>query len=175
MKQIVLMLLSLGIVLTLCLPAGADTEMPRSVIGNGGGGMSGDSNVVSGSTLGQAAIGFVAGPSNVHQIGFWYGGELLSPAAEEEASRIREYELCQNYPNPFNPVTTLEFAVPIRSRVTIRLYDVTGREVMELVDEHLDPGVHRAVMDAAGLSSGVYFYRMTAGAFVESKKLVLLK
>ena len=174
MKKFIRVLPALGIMSLFATLVFAETEMPRSVVANGGGALEGAGYVISGSTVGQAAIGFTSGPSNIHQIGFWYGGELLTPA-EEETLPVRTYELRQNYPNPFNPLTTLEFSVPMRSRVTVRLYDVTGREVMTLVDEDLDPGRHQVVMDAEGLSSGVYYYRMRAGRFVESRKLVLLK
>jgi len=100
-----------------------------------------------------------------------------SPTAVEEIStRIpSSFALEQNYPNPFNPSTTIQFALAKRSHVTLKLFDIRGREVSTLLDETLAPGSHKVVFEAKGLSSGVYFYRIAAGEFVETKKLALLK
>ncbi|HTY21686.1 MAG TPA: T9SS type A sorting domain-containing protein, partial [Desulfomonilaceae bacterium] len=80
-----------------------------------------------------------------------------------------------NYPNPFNPRTDVRYLVPGVSDVKIAVYDVLGREVAVLVNERKQPGSYKAVFDASGLASGVYLYRMTAGSFVESQKMLLLK
>ncbi len=85
------------------------------------------------------------------------------------------YSLSQNYPNPFNPSTTIEYSLPQRSQVVMKIYDVTGREVETLVNQIQNGGNHSAVLNASGLASGVYFYRITAGNFVDIKKMVLLK
>ncbi|MBD3348870.1 MAG: T9SS type A sorting domain-containing protein, partial [Candidatus Eisenbacteria bacterium] len=81
----------------------------------------------------------------------------------------------QNVPNPFNPVTVIGYAVAQPTHVTLVVYDVTGREVTRLVDREVAPGRYKATFDARGLASGVYFARMTAGGFTETRKLVLLK
>jgi hypothetical protein len=97
-------------------------------------------------------------------------------AVEELAGEIpKEYALRQNYPNPFNPSTTIEFALPKSAFVTLRVYDLLGRQVGELVNEKLAPGNYKTQWDARGFASGVYFYRLQAGQFVETKKLVLLR
>ncbi len=83
--------------------------------------------------------------------------------------------LRQNYPNPFNPTTTIEFALPKSSRATLKVFDLLGREVATVVDENLPVGVHKAEWNAGGFSSGVYLYRLQAGDFVETKKLLLLR
>ncbi|GEM_PF-3552932 len=175
MKTSILTLLTLALVLELHHPAAAQTGMPQSVVGNGGGPMTGTSYQISGGTLGQAAIGVLSGPSNIHHIGFWHPAFLLTPVEETETLSPSVYRLGQNYPNPFNPVTTVEFSVPERAHVVIKIYDVSGREVMTVVDGDLDPGHHRRVVDAEGLPSGIYFCRMTAEGFLKSTKLVLLK
>jgi len=69
----------------------------------------------------------------------------------------------------------LEYAIPFRARVSMRLYDVTGREVRTLIDEEMDPGQYAIVLEASGLSSGVYYFRMTAGDFVQTRKVALVK
>jgi hypothetical protein len=81
----------------------------------------------------------------------------------------------QNYPNPFNPSTTIEFVLPKSAFVTLRVYDLLGRQVGELVNEKLGPSTHKTQWDASGLASGVYFYRLQAGDFVETKKLLLVR
>ncbi len=93
----------------------------------------------------------------------------------EHPSLPRQFALWQNHPNPFNPATTIRFTLPRRSTVTLKVYDVRGREVATLVDAVLEPGTHAVRFDAAGLPSGVYFYRMRAGDFVDAKKLMLLR
>jgi len=86
-----------------------------------------------------------------------------------------KYELFQNYPNPFNPSTTIKYNLPEVSVVIIKVYDVLGREVSSLVNELKQPGKYEINFDASSLSSGTYFYRIQAGSFIETKKMVLLK
>lgn len=83
--------------------------------------------------------------------------------------------LFQNYPNPFNPATTIQFAVPKRSQVTLTLFDLLGREVATLVDDELQPGEFKLIFDVSGLASGVYLYQLKAEGFVRTRKLTLLK
>ena len=85
------------------------------------------------------------------------------------------YSFRAPYPNPFNPTTTLSFELPKASKVQLTVFDVTGREVLGLVDGQMNAGSHNIVFDAAGLTSGVYFVRMQAGDFVQSRKMLLLK
>ena len=94
----------------------------------------------------------------------------------EQALEIpRQFGLKQNYPNPFNPSTTIKYELPKSSLVTLTVYDLLGREVSVLVNERRDAGVHETKFDGAGLASGVYFYRLTAGSFVQTRKLLLMK
>jgi hypothetical protein len=74
----------------------------------------------------------------------------------------RQLVLEQNYPNPFNPVTTIAAAVPVESDVSLRVFDMLGREIGEVFNGRWSPGFHRVQVDAGGLSSGVYFYRLEA-------------
>jgi hypothetical protein len=85
------------------------------------------------------------------------------------------FGLSQNYPNPFNPTTGVRFQVPGVSQVNITVYDILGREVAVLANEVKQPGVYEVTFDGSNLASGLYVYRMTAGSFVESKKMVLEK
>ena len=92
---------------------------------------------------------------------------------EEELPTV--YALAQNYPNPFNPSTVVQYSVPTGGLVMLKVYNVLGQEVRTLVNEQQAPGTYRVRFDATGLASGLYFYRITAGAFVDIKKMMLLK
>ena len=86
-----------------------------------------------------------------------------------------EFSLSQNYPNPFNPTTVISYQLSAVSRVALKVYDVLGREVVTLVNERQKAGSYSVNFDASALPSGVYFYRITAGSFVATKKLVVVK
>ena len=103
------------------------------------------------------------------------GGEQILTLKK---SRVipEEISLRQNYPNPFNPVTTIGFSLPEEINVTLRVYDLTGRMVSELLNGKLVSGVHEVRWDASGFSNGVYFVRMESGnKFVQTQKMILLK
>jgi photosystem II stability/assembly factor-like uncharacterized protein len=85
------------------------------------------------------------------------------------------YVLHQNYPNPFNPATSIEFRIPAPGRVTLKVYDTVGREVATLIDDEKNAGVYTVGFDASYLSSGAYFYTLTAGEFAETKRLLFIK
>ena len=87
----------------------------------------------------------------------------------------REFVLLHNYPNPFNPSTNIKYALPHASHITLTVFNTLGQIVRELVNGELRAGYHEVQFDAAGLTSGVYFYRMRAGDFVETKRLLLLR
>lgn len=86
-----------------------------------------------------------------------------------------DFSLFQNFPNPFNPSTKINYQIPIDTKVTIKLFDVIGNEVITLVDENKSAGSYEVNLDAANLQSGIYFYRLHAGKFTAAKKLILLK
>jgi subtilisin-like proprotein convertase family protein len=93
----------------------------------------------------------------------------------EPVEIIQDFELHQNYPNPFNPSTTIKWQMPESGNVTLKIYDVLGREVITLVNEELSAGKHDVTFDASQFSSGVYFYQLKAGDFIEIKKMILIK
>ena len=97
-------------------------------------------------------------------------------------SGVKNFHLEQNYPNPFNPSTSIRYTVPSvtlneveGSRVSLKVYDVLGNEVATLVNEEKPAGSYEVKFDAAGLSSGIYFYKLQAGSLVETKKMILMK
>jgi hypothetical protein len=85
------------------------------------------------------------------------------------------YRLSQNYPNPFNPITTIKYQIPELSFITLKVYDVLGNEIKTLVNKEKPVGSYNIEFDATSLPSGIYFYQLQAGSFVETKKMVLLK
>jgi hypothetical protein len=98
------------------------------------------------------------------------------PTAVETSGGIpRVYGLSQNYPNPFNPSTVISWQLPSAGEVKLAVYDLLGREVATLVDRELAPGTYTASFNGARLASGVYIYRLTAGQYVEARKMMLTK
>ncbi len=126
-------------------------------------------------SVGQGVVGVVSDERYTAEIGFWYQPGWILTGVPDDPGLSPVFMLSQNRPNPFNPVTTVEFGVERPTHVTVRLYDVRGREVRTLVDEGRDAGLHSVVLNASGLASGVYLCRMEAGSFVAERKLVLLK
>jgi Secretion system C-terminal sorting domain len=93
----------------------------------------------------------------------------------EEPPVPAAYALYQNYPNPFNPVTGVRFQVPGTSDVKLVVYDILGKEVAVLVNERKGAGQYEVRFDGAGLASGVYLYRLVAGKYVETRRMLLVK
>lgn len=105
-------------------------------------------------------------------------GRFLQPLTgiEDENNMILEkFALFQNYPNPFNPSTTISYQIPKQSNVTLKVFDLLGKEVATLVDEKREAGSYEVKFSGASLPSGLYFYRLQSGLFSETKKLILLR
>ncbi len=118
-------------------------------------------------------IEFTLGPDG--EIVF-VNGTLKFPVSVEELPGLpTEFAMSQNYPNPFNPSTTIRFDVPEQTYVSIKIYDITGREVAELVSDEFSPGIYTVEWNAQGVASGVYYYRITAGEFTQVRSLVFMK
>jgi len=88
---------------------------------------------------------------------------------------VTNFKLEQNYPNPFNPTTMINFSVPYSTFVNLKVYDAIGNEVVILVNENKPVGTYTVSFNATGLSSGVYYYKLEAGNFGETKKMILLR
>lgn len=103
------------------------------------------------------------------------GSTTLATAVREEGSIPQAFQLAQNYPNPFNPTTTIQFSIAQKAHVVLEVFNILGQSVSRLVDGELSVGSYHATFDASRLSSGVYLYRLQAGDFVRTQKMVLMK
>jgi hypothetical protein len=109
-----------------------------------------------------------------------YASEPLVTSARVEKPLPARFSLKQNYPNPFNPTTTIQFTIPPRTsrsieNVSLKVFDILGREVATLLNEPLAAGSYQVTFDGSKLSSGIYIYQMTAGGFVNTKRMILVK
>ena len=139
---------------------------------------SGNSGLESGAILTFSSSGNPAGTgSNVYakriNTDGTLGGIISSISGDNLAPT--DFVLYQNYPNPFNPSTKISWQSPVSSHQTIKIYDVLGKEIATLVDEYKPAGSYEIDFNASGLSSGIYFYRIQAGNFIETKKMILLR
>lgn len=100
---------------------------------------------------------------------------ISNPVYSEELENVHQYELYHNYPNPFNPTTIIKYAIPELKFVTLRVFDVLGNEIAVLVNEEKSTGNYKIEFDATSLPSGIYFYRIQAGDFIQTRKMVLMK
>jgi Secretion system C-terminal sorting domain/Immune inhibitor A-like, MAM domain len=129
------------------------------------------------------AVRFDFGADNSIQYRGWYIddftsdglGTLIVTGAGQSGESPLTFSLAQNYPNPFNPTTTISYTVASPSVVSLKIFDVLGREVATVVNKAMPSGRYEATWDASGVASGLYFYRLDAGSFVEVKKMMLLR
>ena len=103
------------------------------------------------------------------------GDNFAIDEEENSTEAVASYNLSDNYPNPFNPSTKISYEIPELANVSLRVYDMSGREVAELVNQMQQPGSYDVIFNASSLSSGVYFYKLEAGGFVQTKKMILIK
>uniref|UniRef100_A0A832G864 ScyD/ScyE family protein n=1 Tax=Ignavibacterium album TaxID=591197 RepID=A0A832G864_9BACT len=100
---------------------------------------------------------------------------LPTDVEDENNSVVNNFSLEQNYPNPFNPSTSIQYRLSSLSNVSLKIYDILGNEVATLVNEEKPAGVYEVNFNASGLSSGIYFYKLQAGSFMDTKKMILMK
>jgi hypothetical protein len=121
--------------------------------------------------------------------GIFYGDSVMTVVIDNKVELLHKYSLSQNYPNPFNPTTTIKFTIPTsplnpspyqgegnRERlIALKVYDVLGNEIETLVNEEQPAGEYEVEFDGTGLPSGIYFYQLRTGNYIETKKMVLIK
>ena len=133
---------------------------------------------ISGGAITSCAIEYLGLSGGYIYVGTETGGvfrKQIVISSNEDEQIVNNFELKQNYPNPFNPSTTITFSIPTSEFVTLKVYDVLGREVATLVNENLSAGSYSYNFDASNLTSGVYFYKLQAGKYSETKKMILSK
>lgn len=103
------------------------------------------------------------------------GGRKGAVSLSQAVTPTSGFRLVQNYPNPFNPMTVIGYDLPVDGQVSLKVYDILGREALTLFEGFGKAGYHEVTLDASDLASGLYFYRLTAGSFTDVKKLVVVK
>ena len=109
------------------------------------------------------------------QIQHWYDNDFVTDVKETIPTIPTKFSLSQNYPNPFNPVTTIKYAISSEELVQLKVYDILGSEIATLVNQEQNAGSYNVDFNASHLASGIYFYRLQAGSFIGTKKMILLK
>lgn len=99
----------------------------------------------------------------------------LITEVDSKETVLKDFSLSQNYPNPFNPSTSIEYSVSSNEFVTLKVYDVLGREISTLINQQMNPGEYQIQFDASNLSSGIYFYELKAGKYKITRKMLLLR
>ncbi|MDP4219426.1 MAG: T9SS type A sorting domain-containing protein [Bacteroidota bacterium] len=151
----------------------AQYSVVSSVIGSGGGPMSNATYSMNG-TVGQAVVGLTTGTTYSADQGFWH--TLPTTSGVTPIGPNAGYDLEQNFPNPFNPSTVIRFSIPERVKVTLKVMNLLGEEVKRLIDgEYYEAGKYDVDFLAQGLPSGTYVYKLEAGNFIKSRKMVLAK
>lgn len=168
----VLLVMVALLLVTVALP---QYQISSSVIGSGGSTISNANNILV-STVGEAFIGKSSNTVNQNQMGFWYVYQQSTITdVEDEETSPTVFKLEQNYPNPFNPSTKISYSLKTEGRVSLKIYNTLGEEVIKLVDEIKPAGIYEAGFNASELPSGIYIYRMQSGEYVSSKKMLLIK
>jgi hypothetical protein len=173
--------LSVVILLVAMTAASQTLTLYRHTFGSAGGSLQGNPQGLL-LTVGQPASGTGSTGTQTYSAGFWDWTDILTGVDDEEIPQKWNTELRQNFPNPFNPLTTVPYSVGSEGavHVTLRIYDVRGGLVTTLVDDLKSPGNYEADWDGSNshgeqVASGIYFTRLVAGSYNNTRKLVLLK
>ncbi len=181
-KQINIIIMSIIFAILLIEVLEAQIKISHDVFSNGIGNLTGSSQNIH-STIGQTLTGIYKNQKYTSEVGFWYAAyQVVTQATEQQDLLPVIFEMFQNYPNPFNPTTTIKYSIPASlnpsqgvTLTQLKIFDILGREVATLVNEAKAPGNYEVNFDAINLASGVYFYRLQAGSFVQTKKMMLMK
>ncbi|NNG27516.1 MAG: T9SS type A sorting domain-containing protein, partial [Ignavibacteriaceae bacterium] len=106
---------------------------------------------------------------------YHYTTDIVIVGVDDNEFVVNEFDLEQNYPNPFNPNTIIKYSIADQSNVTLKVFDVLGNEIAQLVNRNQNTGSYEINFDASSLASGMYIYTLNAGNFTSSKKMILLK
>ena len=184
LKIFLILSLILGVALSLNSGQVFANQIQRQVLDGGGGMWLTSTSYKLSSSLGQSITGSQGGATKKVYTGFWNPWVVVMSPVEQEEEDLnqlpKEFGLSQNYPNPFNPTTVIEYALPKSCDVRIKIYNILGQAVRDLVNERQEVGYKIINWDGKDdhgkeVCSGIYFYRIVAGNFVKSKKMILLK
>ena len=172
--EVVISLIAASVVLS--VRGSAQSTVPWSSLDMGFAVSSSSTTAVT-SVVGQGFVGRMQGGNIILQAGFLVDTLLRTPVTTvaDPMGLPKEYALRQNYPNPFNPSTTIRVELPHASRISLKVYNTLGQEVTTLVDQEKSAGVYDVRFDAGGFAGGMYIYRLLAGDFVSTKKMVFVK
>lgn len=182
-SRVSLLLLLVGCIVSISPSDSLAYQITQQVLDGGGVAWQSTANYKLCSSLGQPITGNQDGAAYDGYSGFFNPGviDLTTDVEEHKLAHLpAEFSLSQNYPNPFNHSTIIKYALPAASQVRIRIYNILGQRVRNLVNEPQEEGhktIHWDAKDDKGaeVSSGIYFYRMEAGDFVKNMKMILLK
>jgi hypothetical protein len=161
----------------------AQYKIVHGTFGSGGGLSNGFGTALQ-NTFGQSVIGLAQNDTYEVWSGFWYAVQSNFVTSVESIEDIIpiEFRLDQNYPNPFNPVTVIQYSIPNKSHITIKVFDILGNEIMTLINEEKEAGFHEINFNGRTIVSGMYIYRLIAtpdggqaGKYVSTKKMLLIK
>lgn len=159
--------------------AQAQFALRAGTVGTSGTAQVSGTDVTVRSTLGQPVVGRAAGAGARHGAGFWFGYLFPQPSGvdveDPQAEAPATFALEPNYPNPFNPSTTIAYALPEPAEVTLRVYDAFGRTLAVLIDRQQAAGRYTVRFEAGALASGLYLYHIQAGAFEDTRTMLLVK
>jgi hypothetical protein len=153
-----------------------DTKVDWFSLASGGGRLSGPGTGMT-VAVGEGFVGESKGQNTVLTSGFLSGTLTSGPAdgVSDQPKMPKVFLLYQNYPNPFNPSTTIQYGLPHKSLVSLMVFNALGQLVSQLVSGEQEAGYHEVRFEGAPLASGVYFYRLQAGDFVQTRKLLLVR
>ena len=159
-----------------CTSVIAQTKLSNYVVGSGGAIISNSNHTLS-LTIGQPIIGNTGNTLNTGKIGFWYQySQTITNVEDRWMYEVpKQFELYQNYPNPFNPTTVIRYGIPKESSVKLVVYNILGEVIKTLVENKQKAGSYEVNFNASNLATGIYIYRIQAGDFVDTKKMILMK
>jgi len=167
--------IAIAILLTVAIMAKAETYHNKWVMVGTAGGRAASVQMSNYAVITPAAVGEASDGRYTNKVPFFQALDpFLKFAGEGEILPLR-FELSQNYPNPFNSTTVIEYALPVSSRVTLDVHNILGQKVETCVDGFQQPGYYSFLWYAPDKASGIYFYRLTAADFTQTKRMMLIK
>ena len=164
------------IILFLNVSTLAQNSQVRTYSFSSGFAISNSANTISISSVGEYFVGRSSNGSNIITSGFLAStSSVITDVVGEKDVVPNVFDLHQNYPNPFNQSTVISYQLPVGSNVSLKIYDILGKEVGTLVNENKEAGYYETKFDGSELASGMYIYRLTAGSYISTKKMLMIK